>query len=774
MVWLKRIAIALTGLVALLLLLVAYIVLFVNPNDFKGELQTVAKDKANINLRLDGDIEWSFFPWLGLELEGVGVALGDNSEIMQFDRAEFGLAIMPLLKQSIEVDKVRLVNLKANLLVDEQGNTNWQLTEQATSSSAVAPATSPSGASSQNSPENTLNNGESGSALNSLPDIHLEELLIENAQITFRDEQAKQITQATTTIRLQNVQWDKAWPMAMELVVQQSDLDGKPSLAADVDLQASLTVFPTKEALALDAMVVKAQIESPLLPVESIASELKLQKLEANLPQENLFIEGLNLSTLGLNVDATLQAFEVLSEPKFSAKLALGKFNPKSLMNTLSIHLPDMADPKALESLVADLTVEGDTRSITMPSLSAKLDDTTLKASAVLALSPLSWDVQLAGDTINLDRYLPPVEDDAEIEPAVASAPAGETNTAAESGAGNSGASTVQEELIPVELIRQLNGHVSLAFNQVVAKNLTIQDIKLDSTQANGLVRVAPLSASLYQGEMNTELTLDARTNTPKIDILPNVSGVQIQPLLIDFMEMDKVSGATHLTGDLHTEGNQIDALLEALHGDLLVEVKDGALVGMNLTKSVCEGIAAVRSENIDDSKFGENTPFESLTFPARIVAGNVSTPGLKIRSAGVSVTGDGNVSLPTQYLDYRVNVGVSGSELDYACRVNEAAAKLTFPVQCKGHFTDDPARLCRPDIPAFGKLFADIAKEELKAELEKKAEAEKARLEEKKARELARIEEQKAALKAELEAKKDKELDELKDKLKSKLKDLF
>jgi len=40
---------------------------------------------------LDGDISWSFFPWLGLEsLKNIGVALGSRRGILTVDRAEFG------------------------------------------------------------------------------------------------------------------------------------------------------------------------------------------------------------------------------------------------------------------------------------------------------------------------------------------------------------------------------------------------------------------------------------------------------------------------------------------------------------------------------------------------------------------------------------------------------------------------------------------------------------------------------------------------------------
>ena len=745
MLWIKRLLWLMTGLLAVVLLLVAYIMLFVNPNSFKDELQSVALDKANIALRLDGDIAWSFYPWLGLELENVGVAFAGETEIMQFDRAEFGLAVMPLLKQSIQVDKVRLVNLQANLVMDAQGKANWQY--QGPETNQVASQTGQTSTATDVSAVETASASVDDDAPFSLPDIHLESLQIENAKLSYRDEVSQQLITATTNVELSNVQWDKAWPMVMDMAFKQSDLQGQNALEGTLDLNANLTLFPSREALSLDSVVLTTEVTSDALPVSPLAAKLNVLNVAADLPQENLLIEGLAVNVLGLNLDASVEAYQVLSKPEFTATMSLGAFNGRELLQKLNVELPETADPETLKNISLDMSLEGDSRTITAQPISIVLDETTMEANAVIGLSPLNWDIRLAGAGLDLDRYLPePVEEEAVETSGNTSGQSNGTATAS-----NKETETA-EELIPMELVRSLNGHIGVLFKDIKIKNLQIDQLDLDSTQNKGLVTVAPLNATLYDGSVSADVTLDARGNVPKIDILPAVKGIQIQPLLIDFMEMDKVSGATYLTGDLHTQGNQVDTLMNSLNGDLLVDIREGALVGMNLTKSVCEGIAKVRNKTLNSDAFGEDTPFETMTFPAHIVNGVVSTPGLKIQSVGLSVTGNGEISLPNSSLDYQTNVGVSGSQLDDACVVNEKVQQLTFPLICRGNFSDDPASLCGPDLAGFGKLFTDLAKEEIKAELAEKAEAEKARL------------------KAKLEA----EQDALKEKLKNKLKSLF
>lgn len=738
MVWVKRLSLFIGGLFALIAILLAYVIVFVDPNSFKDELKSVALDKANVTLRLDGDISWSFFPWLGLELEDIGVALGSDAEIVQFDRAEFGLAILPLLEQKIQVDKVNLVNLTARLKKDAQGRGNWEMTQPET---VVAQSSGMSSVQSQAT--SSAQAGETTTTPLNLPDLQLDELTIENAQVIYRDEQADQLIKATLNVTLKDVQWDKAWPMVMDLAVTQSDLQETSVLAAKASLNANLTVFPSRETLSLDALVLNGEITSDALPASPISAKLSAMTIDVDLPQENILVDGLALSVLGVNLDAKVQAYQVLSDPQFSAVLSVGEFNPRYLLTRLNVTLPDMADETALTKARAAVTLEGNTDSVTAQPISLVIDDTSIEANAVLDLSPLRWDVSVAGKNLNLDRYLPTPVEENENGSKVAV-------TTAQIEAKN--AEQVPSELLPVKTIRDLNGHVGMVFESLVVKNVKIDKVELDSTQFQGLVDISPLKATLYEGSVSSQASLDVRGKTPTMSISPSIDGVQIQPLLVDFMDMDNIAGATYLNGELNATGNSVDDLMASLQGDLLVDIRNGALIGTNLTKTVCQGIAAVRKDSIEDAEFGSDTPFETMRFPAYIVNGEVSTPGLQIRSAGVQVTGDGVVSLPNASLDYQVNVGLGGSDLDNACRVNEKVAKLAFPIVCKGQFSDDPAGLCGPDLKGFGLLFADLAKEELKV----KAEAEKERL------------------KAKLDEKREAEEERLKEKLKEKLKGLF
>lgn len=749
MPWIKRLGVLIVALIALLIALIGYIVIFVDPNEFKQELEQAAADQANIQLRLDGNIHWSFFPWLGLTLEDIGVALPstpDGQELLSFGRAEFGLAIMPLLNRKIQVDRVKLIDLNARLNVDAEGNPNWLPPPRSTPDNVSA---SPETAMSAMAPQ--AEQGKASPEQLSLPDLQLDELLIENAHIRFRDAVADQQIEARLNVRLADVAWDKAWPLTADVDLLHSTLSGSESTHLKAKLSSTLTVFPVRQAVSLENLVLSTDIQSPLIPVSPLSAELHISGLEADLPQENITLDGLRLSSKGLQIDSEIQAFQILTDPRFTANIKLEHFSPRQLLDELSIPLPAMADETTLQSASLDVALEGDLHNIAVSKMQLLLDDSSVTASADVRLAPLSWDLQIKGENLDLDRYLPPPVETSAVDDNATASTANSTEDTPQS-----------TPLFPVETLQTLNGEVRFEWQNLTAKKLKIEEIKLVSSQENGLIRIAPLQANLYEGYVALDATLDARKDNPEVTINPAIDNLQILPLLKDFMDLDLISGATQADGELTTNGNSVDELMANLNGDLLIELENGALIGTNLTRTVCEGIAATRSASLNDSRWGQDTPFEQMRFPAHIQQGVASTPGMRISAAGLTVSGNGEVSLPAQSLDYRVQVGLSGSTLDSACRVKQKFAELAFPVQCKGKFSDDPAGLCRPDLAGFGQLFADLAKAELEAEkarLKAKLDAEKRALEAKLAKEKAeaeaKLKAEEARLQAELEAKK-------------------
>lgn len=84
-----------------------------DPNDYKDEIRQIARDKANLELDLKGDIGWSLFPWLGLELHDTSIASAATPTKPFADLQMLGLSVRvpPLLRKDVQMSAIRVEGL---------------------------------------------------------------------------------------------------------------------------------------------------------------------------------------------------------------------------------------------------------------------------------------------------------------------------------------------------------------------------------------------------------------------------------------------------------------------------------------------------------------------------------------------------------------------------------------------------------------------------------------------------------------------------------------
>lgn len=87
-------------LLTLLALVVIYITVAVDPNQYRGDIEAIA-DQNGVDLSLNGDLEWQFFP-LGIRLNQVNYNLKDQSLAGRIDQLWLGVSILSMLTNSEE------------------------------------------------------------------------------------------------------------------------------------------------------------------------------------------------------------------------------------------------------------------------------------------------------------------------------------------------------------------------------------------------------------------------------------------------------------------------------------------------------------------------------------------------------------------------------------------------------------------------------------------------------------------------------------------------
>lgn len=172
----------------LLLLLVAggfALTHFFDPNDYKDEIRQLAHKHANLELQLNGDIGWSLFPWLGIEITDATVASAQTPNEPFADLRLLGLSVqvLPLLRKDIQMSDIRIDGLSLNLHRDAQGKTNWDKIGQV--DAQTPPTTSPPAVDTSEPSTTTVKVKDSDKRLK----LDINSLIVNGARIDYFDEQ---------------------------------------------------------------------------------------------------------------------------------------------------------------------------------------------------------------------------------------------------------------------------------------------------------------------------------------------------------------------------------------------------------------------------------------------------------------------------------------------------------------------------------------------------------------------------------------------------------
>ncbi|WP_459615627.1 AsmA family protein [Bordetella sp. 2513F-2] len=124
--WFKRILIGLVVVVVVAVVGLAIFLLTFDPNAYKYKLAEMVQERYQRTLTIDGDIELSLFPRIGLSVQGVSLSEPASPETFaSVDSMRLAVAVWPLLSNSFVVDHVSVNGFKARVVRDKTGRFNF-------------------------------------------------------------------------------------------------------------------------------------------------------------------------------------------------------------------------------------------------------------------------------------------------------------------------------------------------------------------------------------------------------------------------------------------------------------------------------------------------------------------------------------------------------------------------------------------------------------------------------------------------------------------------
>jgi AsmA protein len=660
-------------LVTLLLLVGAAVALplLVDPEDIKAQLSARVKEHTGRELSIPGEVELSVFPWLGASLGEVSLGNAEGFRAPVFastSKVDVRVKLMPLLDRRVEMDTVVVHGLTLNLERNKQGDTNWG-DLAAGGGAASAPAGGAPAPGSAPAP-----GGEQGSALAALSIGGLD---VRDGTLSYTDAQAGQaytvrnLTLKTGTLSLAPGQ-SQDLELGFDLNSANPPLDGR------VTATVSVSVDQSANTAAISGLDLNGEFTGDTLPGGALSVKLGADA-QMDLGKHTLAVRNLRLQVVDLVATGTLDASGLDKAPAYSGELNLAEFNPRKLIEGLGQTAPVTADPGALARASLDAKFSGSADAVSVEPLQLTLDESTVTGKAgVSNLARPAVRFALALDAIDLDRYLPP----------------GQEASAASPGAAAGGAAGA----LPLDTLRALDVAGSVKAGKLEVAKLDLTDVTATINAKDGLVRLSPMAAKLYQGSYAGSITLDARKTTPTLAVDEKIAGVSIEPLLTDLQgEAARISGTAEASAKLTAAGTDPESIKKTLNGNLAFVLRDGAVKGYDIAQMIRNAKSYLGKDVAYDAN--SKTDFAEIKGTATVTDGVVSNPDLSAKSPLLRVDGNGQASLPAETVDYRVRATLVASSKGQGGKDVDELAGVPLPIHITGTFSDPKPR---PDFEAL------------------------------------------------------------------------
>jgi len=642
----------------------------INADKIREEVATRVKEKTGRDLVIAGDIGWSVFPWLGVEIGATSLSnakgFGD-APFAQIAGVQVRIKLLPLLRKEVEMSTLVLDGLQLNLAKDKNGRSNW---------ADLSPAESTKPA---------PDKAQTSSSAMPLAALAIDGVEIRDAQVVW-DDRAAGSKQQVEQLNLRVGAIRPAQPV--DIVLEFVAKSGKPEMASRVKLTGQVALSESFQQIEVRDLTLGVDAEGANLPNGKLTAQLSSQ-LAVDLDKQTLSLKDLLVTVLDLKLQGQAQGINISgTAPQFAGTLKLAEFAPRDLLKRMGQELPEVSDASVLGKAEAEFAFKATSKSATLSGLKLQLDDTAITGSVGIgdfAKSAINFDLLV--DAIDLDRYLPPQK------PGEAKA----APTPAEAAAGGAAA-------LPVETLRGLKLNGTLKIGQLKAYQLRSTDIRVTVAAKDGLVRVAPASAKLYQGSYNGDVTLDVRGKEPRIALDEKVAGVQAGPMLTDMLGSTKVTGTANVAVRLTAAGNDAVAMRKNMNGTANVALTDGVIKGLDVLGEIRKAYALVRGK--PQPATTDQTEFSALTGTATITNGLINNPDLLGKSPLMQVQGNGSADLVSERLDYRISTTLVDSL--------EGKGELTgrpIPVHITGTFS----------APKVGVDMEKVLTQEVQQKLEEK-----------------------------------------------------
>jgi AsmA protein len=696
------------GAGVVIVVLVAALAIFAatfDVNRFKPQIVDAVRQQSGRTLVFDGNLSLSVFPRIAIRLPATTLSEPGRATVAaRLQSGSATLALWPLLRKELVIDAVRVDGLQATLVRGKDGRTNFDdLIRPDTNKPAPAPADSAQAAS-------TASIGR---------------VELANADVTWRDVAAgRTVRVSALDVTIGRIAPSMRTPvdahgaLAVDAPAVNARFDAQGELqwdaagglvgvhAASAKLEGTWQQQPVKATASADRLVadkerlevrsLKATVQSnaPAAPLEVALNAPRLEIASAKAAGERVEIALKRGGADALDAKAVIEGVRGNAARIEAASLRLaatarsgGRVTRLEATSPLVASLDARTlriERAAGEAVIEDPALGG--KPLRVPfSASAAIDGA--RQTAALRFDSRAESLKGRANVDIAGFAAPRIAFDVDAEQVdldgLFGAPARPAQRPGANPPGNAPAPAAEQK-IDWQALRALSANGKLRVARLRAHGIDAADVRAALKASDGRIEVAPIALRVHGGSVDGRVAIDARAGRAAAN--GSIAGIDLRRALGNVGGRAAIEGRANGTFDLAGAGATVAHFRRSLGGKLAVDVRDGALVGIDLADVIGSAAGLLQSRGRETGALDERkrTPFTQLSASAQIANGVASNEDLRARSPQLELTGRGRMDLVSTELDYALRAQVLPGPSTERTPLRTLAG-ITVPVRITG-----------------------------------------------------------------------------------------
>ncbi|MEZ8223283.1 AsmA family protein [Vibrio splendidus] len=660
------------------------LVLLVNPNQFKPLIVEQAQKHTGLELVIEGDISWQFFPSIGFELGQTELRNPEGftqPNLFKVDTVGVDVSVTPLFSNQLEIGNITLDGAEFYLETLKDGRKNIDALTQASAPQESEPAAD---ASSESTPAPQEQSATDASGWT----INLAGVTVSNALFEMDDKQAGSFTKLyDVSLNLSEFAVD-TWTTA---TFAASGENNQQKFSANGSAEFKLA--EGFASYALRNIDLNAKFNDPATSIES--AKIGLNTFEFD--KVNQLTYAVIGNAAGLDLD--LKGGGELTVDSAISKVTLNKLTLDSTFKGDTLPLSPMK-----VDMLSDLSFDLNKSHLSFVLEKLQANAIALDGKADVTLSEIpKVRFSLHSPNIDLDEFLG-LGNSTETASTAPSGSAGGSTS-------NSGSSAPAKEVEPdLSALKTLDVKGDITIDKFKANNAKMQNVKTAFSVNRGIAELTSFTSNLYQGSISATAKLDARKTPATYTAKKKIRGVKVQPLLVDVANNDMLEGTGNI--DVNVKGKSLTptGIKKNLVGTIVINFEDGAVNGINVAQLIRENYAKIKGEKVESTNEAQKTDFSAMKATLKVDKGWVSTNDLSAQSPLLRVTGQGKANFINETVDFLVRTSIVGSLEGQGGKNIDDLKDVTIPIKVTGQWAD----------PKFALVFDDVLKQKAQKEIDR------------------------------------------------------